>query len=332
MTDGQCQPVAVSRRIAAPAHSIFEILANPVRHPEFDGSGALRGARTTTVISGVGDVFVMKMYYDHLGDYESNNHVVEYEPDRRIGWEPEAGHGHPAAAAEGGERDRWRHRWSYQLTPDGPDATVVTEIYDCSRAPQDARAMMDNGNVWRQGMATTLQRLDALCTHPGLHIIGSLRSAGGKGVVRMQDRFGTTIDDVWSALTDPRRLAHWYGEITGDLRAGGEYHAHLTASGWEGTGRIEVCEPPRRLRTATKESDGPGEGGTEVTLTADGGQTVLVAEEWGMPLELIAAYGAGVQIHVEDLASYLAGRDRGDVEARWKELQPAYERLAADLG
>jgi uncharacterized protein YndB with AHSA1/START domain len=90
MTDDQCQPVAVSRRIAAPAHDIFQILADPVRHPEFDGSQALRGARTTAVISGVGDVFVMKMHYPHLGDYEMNNHVVEYEPDRRISWEPEA--------------------------------------------------------------------------------------------------------------------------------------------------------------------------------------------------------------------------------------------------
>ena len=34
-------------------------------------------------------------------------------------------------------------------------------------------------------------------------ILGSLRSADGKGVVRMEDRFDTDIDDVWSALTDP---------------------------------------------------------------------------------------------------------------------------------
>ena len=41
----------------------------------------------------------MKMYFSGLGDYEMNNHVVEYELDRRIGWEPEAGRGHPGAAA-----------------------------------------------------------------------------------------------------------------------------------------------------------------------------------------------------------------------------------------
>ena len=135
MTDNECQPVTVSRRISAPAHDIFRVLADPARHVELDGSESLRGAGSTAMIAGVGDVFVMKMYYPHLGDYEMNNHVIEYEPDRLIGWEPEAGRGHPDAAPDSAEPARWGHRWSYQLTPDGPDATIVTEIYDCSRAP-----------------------------------------------------------------------------------------------------------------------------------------------------------------------------------------------------
>ena len=50
-----------------------------------------------------------------------------------------------------------------------------------------------------------------------------------------------------------------------------------------------------------------------------------------MPLDKIAAYGAGWQIHVEDLAAHLAGRERGDSEARWDELVPAYQELAADV-
>jgi hypothetical protein len=161
------QPVAVSRRICAPAHDIFQILANPARHPEMDGSGSLRRAVSGAMISGVGDVFVMKMYFGHLGDYEMNNHVVEYEPDRRIGWEPEAGRGHPAAAPDSSDPGRWGHRWTYQLTPDGADATIVTETYDCSQAPEDERAAMDNGQVWIEAMTGTLERLDALCTRPG---------------------------------------------------------------------------------------------------------------------------------------------------------------------
>ena len=52
--------------------------------------------------------------------------------------------------------------------PDGPDATIVTEIYDCSRAPEQERAGMDNGKVWIESMAKTLERLDALCARQGI--------------------------------------------------------------------------------------------------------------------------------------------------------------------
>jgi uncharacterized protein YndB with AHSA1/START domain len=165
---------------------------------------------------------------------------------------------------------------------------------------------------------------------PANRIIGSLRSEGGKGAVRMEDRFDTDINDLWSALTDPLRLARWIGEVEGDLRLGGEYRYRFFASGSEGIGRVEVCEPPRRLLLAHG-LEQQHELVIEVTLTADCDQTILVAEERGMPLGLLAAYGAGVQVHVEDLAAYLAGRDRIDADARWDELQPAYEDLAAKV-
>jgi hypothetical protein len=163
VTDDEYQPVAVSRRICAPAHDIFEVLANPVRHPEFDGSQMLRGAVSPMVISAAGDVFVMKMYYSQIGEYEMNNHMVEYEQDRRIGWEPEAGRGHPDYDPGSPAPARWGQRWIYQLTPDGPDATIVTEIYDCSAVPEHERVGIDNGAIWAEDMARTLERLDALC-------------------------------------------------------------------------------------------------------------------------------------------------------------------------
>ena len=166
----------------------------------------------------------------------------------------------------------------------------------------------------------------------GIRILGSLRSAGGKGIVRMEDRFDTDIDDLWSALTDPHRLARWLGEFEGDLRLGGEFSAHFFASGWEGTGRVEACEPPQRLLVMTKHRDQTDEHTIEATLTADGDQTILVLEERGMPLDQLAAYGAGIQVHVEDLAAHVAGRERCDADARWNELLPAYQDLAPNAG
>jgi uncharacterized protein YndB with AHSA1/START domain len=166
---------------------------------------------------------------------------------------------------------------------------------------------------------------------PGsVRTLGTLRAADGKGIVRLEDRFDTDIDDLWSALTDPRRLARWLGGVDGDLREGGEFRARYFASGWEGTCRVEVCEPPQRLRLLTTSDDEP-DGVLEATLTADGDHTILVIEDRGVPLGRIAAYGAGDQIHVEDLAAYLAGRAPCDARARWQELHPAYQRLAVDV-
>jgi uncharacterized protein YndB with AHSA1/START domain len=159
-------------------------------------------------------------------------------------------------------------------------------------------------------------------------ILGSLGSADGIGIVRMEDRLHADINDVWSALTDPSRLARWYGEVTGDLRPGGEFRSHVFASGWEGTGRVEACEPPQHLALTGKDPDEPHEGLTDVTLTADGDHTVLVWEERGMPLDYVAAYGAGIQVHVEDLGAYLAGQGRCDSNARMDELLPLYAELA----
>jgi hypothetical protein len=160
MAAGEYQPVTVSRRIEAPASVIFRVLADPRRHLEIDGSGMLRGAVTQTPVSGAGDVFVMRMYYSEHGNYEMDNHVVEFEQDRRIAWEPVAGKGHPGAAQGSTAEARWGHRWGYELAPDGPGATVVTEFYDCSRAPEGERIGMDNGRIWATSMARTLERLD----------------------------------------------------------------------------------------------------------------------------------------------------------------------------
>ena len=87
-----------------------------------------------------------------------------------------------------------------------------------------------------------------------------------------------------------------------------------------------------RLLVTTKEVTEPYDKTVEATLTADGDQTILVIEVRGMPLDTIAFYGAGWQIHAETLAAYLAGRRPGDTQARWDELVPAYQDLAASIG
>ena len=162
---------------------------------------------------------------------------------------------------------------------------------------------------------------------PESRVKGTLLAAHGKGIVRMEDRYDTSIEDLWSALTDPQRLARWVAEVSGDLRSGGDLRASFT-SGWEGPGRLDECEPPRRL-LLTLDPGREDETVIEAELFAEGDQTRLVVEERGLPLGELAAHGACWQAHVEDLAAYLEGRERVDWRQRWIEITPSY-RIRAD--
>jgi uncharacterized protein YndB with AHSA1/START domain len=156
------EPVSVSRTINAPAGTIFAILADPARHAELDGSEMVRGAVTTGVIGKEGESFGIRMHNDRIGDYEVLNHVVEFEPDRRIAWEPELVRAErvrnpsPPGTRSGS-------RWGYELRPHADGGTVVTETYECSNAPERVRKALNDGENWRPAMTESLERLERMC-------------------------------------------------------------------------------------------------------------------------------------------------------------------------
>jgi hypothetical protein len=164
----ESKSIEVSRRIEASAALIFEVLANPQRHMDFDGSGMLRGAVLDRPISDIGDTFTMKMH--RLGDdYLMLNYVVEFETDRRIFWEPAPG---DPSRTEGDDPSKVGipagYRWGYILTPDGDDATVVTEVFDYGPLPED---LLRDGGTWINGnnsmpesMTASLERLEKIIT------------------------------------------------------------------------------------------------------------------------------------------------------------------------
>jgi uncharacterized protein YndB with AHSA1/START domain len=157
-------------------------------------------------------------------------------------------------------------------------------------------------------------------------ILGSLREENGAGVVHVEDVYNTTIDDLWSAITDPARLARWLVTVDGHLAVGGEFTATFT-SGWEGVGRVDVCRAPHQLQVTTwSDEDAPGV--IDATLVEETGGTRLIIEENGLPLDTYYYHGSGWQTHIEDLAAYLAGRDTSDWGARARELSPIYRQMA----
>ncbi|MFC0675292.1 SRPBCC family protein [Brachybacterium hainanense] len=155
-------------------------------------------------------------------------------------------------------------------------------------------------------------------------ILGQLEDlGGGRGAVRIEDRFETTAQDLWSACTDPERLARWIAEVHGELHVGGTFRAVFT-SGAECSGEVLACEPPHRLLVRTRDDGAEADEEMEVRLVPDGTATRLVLEERGIPLEDLPAYGAGCQIHVEHLRALLDGVAPSPMAARWRELEPIY--------
>ncbi len=125
--------VTVTRRVEAPAAAVFALLSDPGRHLDFDGSGMLVDLVTPGTLTNVGNVFTMHMHNDFLGHYTIDNHVVEFDSERRIAWEPVLS----ATSREEAKPNigqSLHHRWGYELEAVGPADTLVTEFFDCSRS------------------------------------------------------------------------------------------------------------------------------------------------------------------------------------------------------
>lgn len=163
---------------------------------------------------------------------------------------------------------------------------------------------------------------------PESAVEGTLHSAEGVGIVRMKTLCDSDVDDVWSALTDPLRLAGWFGNVQGDFRENGEVTALVHSSGWDGRIHIDRCVPRLELRVTMWEK-ADAKRSVAATMLADGAHTSLEIEVRGVPLDVLWAFGAGWQEHVEDLRAHLAGRDRAPTgtDARFDEIAPHYREM-----
>jgi uncharacterized protein YndB with AHSA1/START domain len=75
-------------------------------------------------------------------------------------------------------------------------------------------------------------------------ILGSMRRVDDRrGAVRVEDVFDTDIADLWSAITEPGRLARWIAAVEGDLRVGGMVQTRFTRS-WEGPDESTFATAP----------------------------------------------------------------------------------------
>ena len=138
--------VRSSREIAAPADTIFELIADPSLQPKWDGNENLAEAATGQRVRAVGAVFTMTLTNGGLRE----NHVVEFEEGRRIAWRPsESGRTPPG------------HLWRWELEPLGGSRTLVTHTYDWSQLTDEKRLPRARDTT-EDRLQASIERLAAL--------------------------------------------------------------------------------------------------------------------------------------------------------------------------
>jgi uncharacterized protein YndB with AHSA1/START domain len=148
--------ISVERIIPAPPERIFDVLADPARHPEIDASGSVKApaAGAPTRLS-LGATFQMSM---KLGvGYSMVNTVTEFEENQRIAWSPKPASGRGA---------RFVGRiWRYSLEPVN-GGTKVTETWDISKEALRHVLRYVAVKQTRKSMEKSLENLEALVTRP----------------------------------------------------------------------------------------------------------------------------------------------------------------------
>lgn len=146
MTAAKSDPkkiVGSSRIVKATPGEIFDLLADPSRHPEIDGSGSVKKAQTSAPSRlSLGAKFGMDM---KIGmPYKITNEVVEFVENERIAWRHFGG-----------------HIWRYVLRPvDG--GTEVTEQFDWNGSKSPV-VLKVTGSIAKneKSIVATLERLAA---------------------------------------------------------------------------------------------------------------------------------------------------------------------------
>lgn len=140
--------VSESKVIAADPQTLFDIVADPARHPEIDGSGSVRAVRSGGPARlSMGATFGMDM---KLGaSYKILNRVIEFDEPSQLAWRHFNG-----------------HVWRYVFTPVA-GGTEVTEQWDARPAKNRfflRLAGFPGRN--RKGIKATLERLAEVATTP----------------------------------------------------------------------------------------------------------------------------------------------------------------------
>ena len=151
--------ISATRRIAAPASKIFQIVSSPDGHIQIDGSGMLEASPGAKPLTAVGDTFDMDMDRTPLNDipnlvkYNVRNTVTQFVPDRLIEW-----------TVGSADRPPLGHVYGWQIEPVSDTDSEVTNYCDWTAISQETKDRRPWPVVPVEMLEKSVDNLDRIAT------------------------------------------------------------------------------------------------------------------------------------------------------------------------
>ncbi len=160
-----------------------------------------------------------------------------------------------------------------------------------------------------------------------------ITTASGRHGLRMTRSYATDADDLWSAWTDPERMARWLGRPEGDLREGGDLTLWMggpddtkPADGSDDVAHVQVIHCARPERLTVRWAGGQDEASIlDLRLTATAPETTLLElDHVVLERDGATGYGSGWEDFLARLDAAVAGRP-----VDFASIEPAIDPLWA---
>ena len=156
----------------------------------------------------------------------------------------------------------------------------------------------------------------------GTDALGSIERRDDHIDVRFVRHYPRPVETVWSALTEPARLADWMGAASVEPRAGGRFQLMLDGP-HPMTGRVVVWDPPHVLEHEWRQRI-VDDGVVRYELAEDGAGTLLTFTHRGLSVRNAKGFIPGTHAFLDRLEAHLAGASLPNWSERYAEAAPAY--------
>lgn len=143
--DPALKVVSVELEIATPAAEAFELIADPVRQPEWDGNDNL-GTATGPRVTSAGESFTTTL----TKGVDRENHIVAFYEGRLIAWKPSEVGGEP-----------FGQKWMWEIEPIGDRSCLVRQTYDWTEL-RDPQRLPRAQSTTAKNLLASMKRLQAL--------------------------------------------------------------------------------------------------------------------------------------------------------------------------